>query len=131
MVRLVPPSAAIGVFLAECIIRTSSAAPITSNGMLGNRQKPVDRVKAGERELLGGDLVTEPQMILLMLFGITGIFWMRSHRAKAPIQWSVGLFSTESIRRRAGNFMRIADAACELHLIEKFQHLDGEVTADF
>ena len=94
----------------------------------GNRQKPLDRGNAGERETAG---LTEPQMILLMLLGITGIFWMRSHRAKAPIQWSVGLFYTESIRRRADNFMRIADAACELHLIEKFQHLDGEVTADF
>ena len=39
-----------------------------------NRQKPVDRGKAGNVKLLGGDLATEPQMILLMLFGITGIF---------------------------------------------------------
>ena len=132
MVRLVPRSAAIGVFLVECIIHTSSAAPITSNGMLRKIDKSLQiEVTLANVKLLGGDLITEPQMILLMLFGITGIFWMRSHQAKAPIQWSVGLFSTESIRRRADNFMRIADAACELHLIEKFQHLDGEVTADF
>ena len=68
-------------------------------------------------------------MILLMLFGITGIFWMRSHRAKAPIQWSVGLFSTESIRRRADNFMRIADAAFEVVENSLVHTQVGNVTA--